>query len=155
MDGWFWILWNKSLTCHGFWKFWKENAESGFVLKRELTLSKFGLWAWDDLKNEIFKAKAEKSWNLISKWNDSRKTDLWLKCQFYKFDDVEWWKCCFVVSQNGCAWLWILAGSGLNREPEWLCVIWILAGSDWTVSRMAEMDVDPLLRMKAFMLRYW
>ena len=55
------------------WKFWKEDAESGIVLKGEFTLSKSGLWAWDDLRNEIFKAKAEKSWNLISKWNELRK----------------------------------------------------------------------------------
>ena len=52
---------------------WKEDAESGFVLKREPTLRKRGLWAWDDLRNENFKAKAEKSWNLISKWSELRK----------------------------------------------------------------------------------
>ena len=40
---------------------WKEDAESGIVFKGEFTLSKSGLWAWDDLRNEIFKAKAEKS----------------------------------------------------------------------------------------------
>ena len=57
------------------------------------------------------------------KWLE--KSDLWLKCRFYEFDDVEWWKCCFVMGRNGCVWLWILAGFGLNREPEWLCMILI------------------------------
>ena len=54
-------------------KVWKEDAESSIIFKGEFTLSKSGLWAWDDLRNEIFKAKAEKSWNLISKWNGLRK----------------------------------------------------------------------------------
>ena len=86
------------------WKFWKEDVESGIILKGEFTLSKSGLWAWDDLRNEIFKAKAEKSWNLISKWNDLRKSDLWLKCRFYELMmlNVEVLFCC---------------------EPEWLCMI--------------------------------
>ena len=55
------------------WKFWKEDAESGIVFKRGIYLEKKWLMSRNDLRNEIFKAKAEKSWNLISKWNELRK----------------------------------------------------------------------------------
>ena len=84
------------------------------------------------------------------------ENDLWLKCRFYEFDDFEcgsavllwvemamydyeyWLVLDWTVSRNGCVWLSILAGSGLNRKPDGWDGCW-------------SMDENECM----YMLNYW
>ena len=67
------------------------------------------------MRNEIFKAKAEKSWNLISKWNGLRKVICGLNAGFMN-----------LMMLNGGSAILLWAGMAVYDIDLWLITEWVM-----------------------------
>ena len=101
LNGWFWVFPKRIFNLPWLWKFGKRMPRVALFSKGNLPWVKVAyepkmIWEMRSLKPRL--KRVETRFQSEMNWEN----DLWLECRFHEFDDVEWWRCHFVMSRNGC-----------------------------------------------------